>query len=67
MDILSDKTLISGSYDGRIMFWDDQSGQAQVRSGFQHANQITSFSVQSDHIYSAGMDDLIKNLSLKNE
>jgi WD40 repeat protein len=60
-------TLLTGSYDGRVLYWSDAKSGAQPLPGFEHSNQVTSFSVHPDGsaVYSAGMDDTVKRASLK--
>ena len=57
-------TFATGSYDGRILLWKDGKGEASVVPGFGHTNQVTNFSSDGDLMYSAGMDDTVKTLSL---
>ena len=60
---LENETFFSGSYDGRILAWNDP-GEAKPLPHFQHSNQVIAFTVQGNDLYSAGMDDFIKGYSL---
>jgi WD40 repeat protein len=46
------------------LLWKDGKGEASVVPGFGHTNQVTNFSSDGDLMYSAGMDDTVKTLSL---
>lgn len=69
MELTPAGTLLTGSYDGRVLYWSDAKTGAQPFSGFQHNNQVTAFGVSagSSCVYSAGMDDTIKRVALSED
>lgn len=60
LDKLDSTTLVSGSYDGKILLWPKLSGIPMYLPSLAHTNQITGFSVNSKFLASAAMDDLVK-------
>ncbi|TPX48017.1 hypothetical protein SeLEV6574_g02305 [Synchytrium endobioticum] len=64
LEIASDKTLFSGSYDGRVYAWTDASGTATSLSGPGHSNQVSAMSADADQIISVGMDDSVRSISV---
>ncbi|RKP14313.1 WD repeat-containing protein-like protein 1 [Piptocephalis cylindrospora] len=52
-------TFFTGSYDGRVLSWDGEAGQAQPIQGKGHITQVTGVqSAQgSDRMYSVGLDN----------
>ncbi|KAJ3050240.1 WD repeat-containing protein 1 [Rhizophlyctis rosea] len=59
-----DKTLFSGSYDGRICAWTDGAKGATVPAGQGHTNQVTGLAVDGGKVWSSGMDDSVRSLSI---
>ncbi|KAH8671086.1 WD domain-containing protein [Xylariales sp. PMI_506] len=54
------KTLLTGSFDGRVLSWDVSSGVGTVLDGQSHTNQVTQFSSSSGRAYSVGWDDTLR-------
>jgi WD40 repeat protein len=52
-----DKTLYSGSYDGRVLAWSSGQGGGRAIEGSGHSNQVTGMTLEGQHIYTVGMDD----------
>ena len=62
-----DKTLYTGSYDGRVYAWSTDSGLAKPVTGAGHTNQTSGFSVADGKIYSIGMDDMLRTIDLSSK
>lgn len=60
MDRLDSSTLISGSYDGKVLLWPNLLGVPSFFSALAHTNQITGFSIHGNCLASAAMDDIVK-------
>jgi WD40 repeat protein len=60
LDKLDSTTLLSGSYDGKILLWPKLSGISSYLPSLNHTNQITGFSVHGKYLASTGMDDMVK-------
>lgn len=60
LDKLDSTTLVSGSYDGKILLWPKLSGIPSYLPSLAHTNQITGFSVHGNYLASAAMDDIVK-------
>ncbi|KAF8939163.1 hypothetical protein BGZ58_010513, partial [Dissophora ornata] len=54
------KTLLTGSYDGRVMSWDEGSGVATPLREASHGNQVMQMVTCGAQLISAGMDDTIR-------
>ncbi|KAF9166681.1 WD40 repeat-like protein, partial [Mortierella sp. AD010] len=54
------KTLFTGSYDGRVMSWDESSGVATPLKEASHGNQVMQMTSSGAQLISAGMDDTIR-------
>ncbi|KAI8923046.1 quinon protein alcohol dehydrogenase-like superfamily [Entophlyctis helioformis] len=61
----ANKTLYSGSYDGRVCSWTDGKNGGTVVSGAGHTNQIISLVADQDKIVTAAMDDSMRSISTK--
>jgi len=57
VSVASDKTVYTGSYDGRVCAWQDNICTL-VKGG--HTNQVTSISNFGDRLYTTGMDDSMR-------
>lgn len=63
-----DSKLYSGSYDGRVYRWENNSGNGIPVSGQGHKNQINGLYSNQDKVYTIGMDDSARIISVdKNE
>ena len=67
LEIASDKTLFSGSYDGRVFAWADGAGGGSLLSGAGHSNQVSAMSADAGKIISVGMDDSIRSINVANK
>ncbi|KAK6505039.1 WD40 repeat-like protein [Arthrobotrys musiformis] len=56
------KTIWTGSYEGRVCFWDLESGTAEVPESQTHTNQVINFAASEGRIYSIGMDDTLRTI-----
>ncbi|KAG0205103.1 hypothetical protein BGX28_003203 [Mortierella sp. GBA30] len=54
------KTLFTGSYEGRVMSWDETSGEATVLEDASHSNQVMQMVSSGAELVSVGMDDSIR-------
>jgi WD40 repeat protein len=54
------KTLFTGSYDGRVMSWDESNGVATPLKEASHSNQVMQMATSGAQLVSAGMDDTIR-------
>ncbi|KAG0312127.1 hypothetical protein BGZ99_009710 [Dissophora globulifera] len=54
------KTLFTGSYDGRVMSWDESSGVATPLKEASHSNQVMQMVSSGAQLISAGMDDTVR-------
>jgi WD40 repeat protein len=55
-----DQTLWTGSFEGRVINWDVNSGVGSAVDGQTHTNQVTGFANTSDRVYSVGWDDTLR-------
>ena len=53
-------TVWTGSFDGRVCYWDLKAGTATAVDGEPQTNQIVQITSLSGKVYSAGWDDTIK-------
>eukprot|EP00842_Homolaphlyctis_polyrhiza_P005756 jgi/Hompol1/6181/HPOL_002220-RA len=58
------KTLYTASYDGRVCSWTDGKEGAHVITGAGHTNQVTSLVSGKGKVFSAGMDDSARSISV---
>lgn len=54
------KTLVTGSFEGRVCSWDLATGTGTAVDGQTHTNQVTQFASASGRIYSVGWDDALR-------
>ncbi|KAF9113242.1 WD40 repeat-like protein [Mortierella sp. AM989] len=54
------KTLFTGSYDGRVMSWDEASGEALPLKEASHGNRVMQMTTNGVQLISAGMDDTVR-------
>jgi len=52
-------TILSGSYDGRIIAWDFDGWSSVMFSGDGHGSQVAGMDVVGDTLVSVGMDDTL--------
>ncbi|KFY74202.1 hypothetical protein V499_05762 [Pseudogymnoascus sp. VKM F-103] len=57
---VSDKTLWTGSFEGRVCTWDVASGKGLAVRGQTHTNQVTGFTNTPDRTYTIGWDDNLR-------
>lgn len=57
---VSDKSLWTGSFEGRVCTWDVASGKGLAVNGQTHTNQVTGFTNTPDRVYSVGWDDNLR-------
>ncbi|KAF9085229.1 hypothetical protein BGX23_009844 [Mortierella sp. AD031] len=60
------QTLLTGSYDGRVMSWEENTGKATPLNEASHGNQVMQIVNNGAQFVSAGMDDTIRILNAKN-
>ncbi|GJJ68478.1 hypothetical protein EMPS_00824 [Entomortierella parvispora] len=58
------KTLFTGSYDGRVMSWEEESGEGSPLQESSHDNQVMQMAYSGAQLVSAGMDDTLRISSL---
>ncbi|KAI3635576.1 hypothetical protein MIR68_006214 [Amoeboaphelidium protococcarum] len=60
----ADKTFYTGSYDGRMYFWDFESGTASPVSGKGHSSQVAAITQAriSNKLFSVGFEDVLKSV-----
>ena len=61
----SEKTLWTGSSEGRVCCWDTLSGRGETVDGEGHTNYVSGIAAASDgagQIYSVGWDDSLRSL-----
>ncbi|KAG0343336.1 hypothetical protein BG004_005391 [Podila humilis] len=54
------KTLFTGSYDGRVISWEDNAGRAQPLEESSHSNQVMQMVSSGNEFISVGMDDTLR-------
>lgn len=57
---ISDDTLYTGSFDGRVSDWNLKAGEATTVDGQTHTNQVVAFANTSGRAYSVGWDDTLR-------
>lgn len=57
---VSDKTLWTGSFEGRVCAWDVASGVGSAVEGQTHTNQVAGFTTTPERVYSVGWDDTLR-------
>ncbi|KAL5410478.1 hypothetical protein PMIN06_005978 [Paraphaeosphaeria minitans] len=67
---LSGSTFVTGSYDGRILAWETNTGNADKVDGESHSNYVAGL-VASDSkseagVLSVGWDDTLRSISVQN-
>jgi WD40 repeat protein len=64
---ISEKTLYTGSYEGRVCAWDLATGEADKVDGDSHTNYVSGIAAdpKSDRLYSVGWDDTLRCISAK--
>ena len=60
---ISNDTIFTGSSDGTIRHWTTATGNEEI-SGQGHNNRVISLGSSDDKIYSCGMDDSFRALSI---
>lgn len=56
------KSVITGSFDGRVCSWDINSGTGSVVDGQAHANQVKQFASVPGRTYSVAWDDTLRTI-----
>ncbi|KAJ3335044.1 WD40 repeat-like protein, partial [Kappamyces sp. JEL0680] len=65
LTVTPSKQIYSGSYDGKIYGWEMGQGGGIEIQGSGHSNQVVALAHQGDKVYSCGMDDSFRSLSIK--
>ena len=61
-----EKTLWTGSSEGRLYSWDTGKGSATAVDGATHTNYISGISdAPGEHLYSVGWDDTLRSIDVK--
>ena len=58
------KTIYTGSHDGIVTHWDSETGENEEVSGASHSNQVSDMTIDGKNIYSTGLDDTVRTMSL---
>lgn len=56
------RTLVTGSFEGKVCSWDLASGTGTAVDGQTHTNQVTQFAPASGQIHSVGWDDTLRTV-----
>jgi WD40 repeat protein len=59
---VDDKSLWTGSFEGRVCTWDIASGRGLAVRGQTHTNQVTGFANAPGRVYSVGWDDTLRTV-----
>jgi WD40 repeat protein len=54
------QTFWTGSYEGRVISWDYESGLGSHVEGSSHTNQLSAFNATKDRVYSVAWDDTLR-------
>ena len=54
------QTFWTGSFDGRVVSWDESTGLGTSVEGFSHTNQVTAFATTPERAYSVAWDDTLR-------
>lgn len=54
------QTFWTGSFDGRVVSWDTDSGLGSLVEGSSHTNQLTAFNTNPSRAYSVAWDDTLR-------
>jgi WD40 repeat protein len=54
------KSLVTGSFEGKVIGWDLATGTGTAVDGQTHTNQVTQFAASSGRVYSVGWDDALR-------
>lgn len=57
-------TLVTGSHDGHVVFWDYATGDNEKVSGRGHNNQVQDMANDATTVYTCGMDDVVKSINV---
>lgn len=58
-------TIYTGSFDGVVCHWDAETGDNEKVGGVHHTNQVSDMSQDVSNIYTCGLDDTVRTLSLQ--
>lgn len=58
-------TIYTASHDGAVTNWNSGSGSNDRVGGVGHGNQINDIRASGDFVYTAGIDDSIKQISIE--
>ncbi|XP_045189751.1 WD repeat-containing protein 1-like [Mercenaria mercenaria] len=65
MAVTPDKSRVyTGGSDGKIFYWDLNTGICEIISGKGHSNQVTDMAVAGDWLISIGLDDVVRYTSI---
>lgn len=57
-------TIYTGSHDGFITVWDAKTGENDRIQGAGHGNQINGMKAEGNFLYTCGIDDSVKQISI---
>lgn len=57
-------TVFTGSHDGTITSWDVATGESHRIGGIGHGNQMNGMVTLSESIFTCGIDNAIKEISI---
>ncbi|KAL1497641.1 hypothetical protein ABEB36_008566 [Hypothenemus hampei] len=58
-------TIFTGSHDGVVTRWNTETGENDKIDGAGHGNQINSMRVHDGILYTAGIDDSVKQIDIE--
>lgn len=58
-------SIFTGSHDGFVTSWNAQSGENERIEGIGHGNQINGMKAYKDMLYTCGIDDTLKKISIE--
>jgi WD40 repeat protein len=61
------RTLFSADFGGKVLQWNNETGEATEFSGAAHKNQVSAIRVNGDNLYTISMDDSIKISSISSK
>lgn len=68
---ISGHTFFTGSYDGRVLAWDTETGTADEVEGDGHSNYVAGFATSDPKseagMLSVGWDDTLRSMSIPNK
>jgi len=66
MCLNQDRSIIfTGSYDGFVTYWDVKTGENGRIGGAGHGTQVSAMKVVGSELFTCGMDDSLRLISLE--